>query len=114
MQFIGLVLWRARCTFSCSRFDLMMVMASRLLFFSSWVAMQPATDRICTCCGCGDDANAAEEGEEEEVFLRAQVAKSLIRISPIKQVNRRRRSCDRSIGTKTNRSDLCHLSVVGR
>lgn len=60
-------------------------------------AVQPATDEICTNCTCspvdgggGDDANdcsTSEEEEEEEVYLTAQVATSLIRISPIKQVN---------------------------
>lgn len=39
--------------------------------------------------GGGDDANdcSTSEEEEEEVYLTAQVATSLIRISPIKQVN---------------------------
>lgn len=60
--------------------------------------MQPATDEMCTNCTCspvdggGDDANdcshtPASKEEEEEVYLTAQVATSLIRISPIKQVN---------------------------
>lgn len=58
--------------------------------------MQPATDEICTNCTCspvdggggGDDANdCSTSEEEEEVYLTAQVATSLIRISPIKQVN---------------------------
>lgn len=39
--------------------------------------------------GGGDDANdcSTSEEEEEEVYLTAQVATSLIRISPIKQVS---------------------------
>lgn len=82
--------------------------SGRLLFFrflANWVvvcsAVQPATDEICTNCTCspvdgggggGDDANdcshtPASKEEEEEVYLTAQVATSLIRISPIKQVN---------------------------